>query len=292
MKILTPMKRFRSNLDLLITLLGNDYRTFNLNRSRGAQSFFDFHHRYYGSPINEDHIVVFTPCMENRKENCSSFAFNFDFLGKQADSQSIKASIKPLIHMENSCLPVTSEERSNLNKWIVYSNPMSLDSFKSKLNEFIKALQTGKRLSKNETINLFNAVFIEEDNDTIVRLGQAKSKLEAISKQNTDEVNALKVTLQGLNHKKSASIDDSLNKLEDNPLVVKRNSLLAEIASLDAQIAIAKINQDKDSGVNTVEQEILKIKDLITATKRKNDEKANEVVTSQGKLVQAILTNK
>ena len=162
---LTPMKRYKTGLDILKSHLTEFYQvTLNHAESKYIPYAFQKGDKSETKGVESDFILIFKD-----NEKTISFAFAFDYIARTPEQQTVLATIK------------TGKDNDSIRS----GAPMDMETFRETLNSFNKNLASLKERSVSNVINSFSTLFLKEEFNITAQIKQAdKAVTEFLSKKN------------------------------------------------------------------------------------------------------------
>ena len=211
MKEITPMKRFSAQLDTLKSTIAPYFRSYSLNKSRGHYNPLSY---TYSKGVESDFLLIF----ESLKSD-ASFAFRFNYIDLDVESQTIETSIK---REEDDIISVPA---------------LPLSEFKERLKLFVKTVENTPRLVEKNVWDTLCATFDIQPKDINKVVSQAQTTYTENIKERKKSLNipALeKTALVARNALDSA--EDKLNaaliKSDEQKLVAELEAKLKRARAL------------------------------------------------------------
>ncbi len=265
MKVITPMKRFSSNLTELKNILDKDFKVIELNKSSPKYNRYADSWTKMGEKrgVDSDYILIF-----QEKNTKISFAFVFTFLNLLPQDHYVLGSIKPQgtnISIENSL-------------------PMSLNDFNNNLKKFISFLNTNNQILPAQVLNEFSNIFLEFKIDLDAEVKKIEENVELIKKQIKDETNWQEKVINRDKKEKELkkilrSIDEEINDSEDQKELKKLTLRMKELQKIisnkkDELLSKNKVAK-KEKELIIANQEIRKIEASISMKVEESFKKEN-----------------
>jgi hypothetical protein len=240
-KTITPMTRLSGSRKVFKDFVNKYYHEQALNKVVPKYNPLDYS---YSNGVESDCVMIFNA----RKQNHISFAFIFNYLNKTEPTVTI------------------SLKGSELENGIVYSNDMSVEEFRVKLNKINKNFK-GNELTELFILEQITSVFLESNNSLKDEMQLANESLANFIKDQTKslKINELE-TVANLTKKTFVKVEKNYEieiaksmtkrKIEDlqNELKLLNNIYKQEQEELKKILLVDKLYKDKSIAEDSLAQ--------------------------------------
>lgn len=243
MKEMTPMKRYKTGIDIFRNSISYLVNEINLNKSepKSIPWVFSRDDKTSTKGVENDFVLIF----QDKKNKDLSIAFTFTYIDKNIEEQTVAGSFK--YGYREGELKIGPE--------------MNLHEFKTSLNEFNKKLPTIKNLTFEKIVEEFNNQFVKQEFNLSIELVKANKEITNFIKNKTkemqlDKINDLVQDAKSIRQAAEINID---KKLKNSPEYKEREQLLTRIKELDKilenkqamfekeELLVEKKNAEKDA---------------------------------------------